>query len=123
MGWRHKAEERLVVVGTIRSDRVVRKDFEADDRLPLSCPWEVLPPQRGLKPDSNPTGIDRCGEDAVSTTPPQLDRTVTRGQVSRVSTLSPRPSSGWRAGRLSQRATLFLLWVGLVTVSYTEGKS
>ena len=34
-----------------------------------------------LKPDSNPTGIDRCEEDAVPTDPPRLDRTVTSANV------------------------------------------
>ena len=34
-----------------------------------------------LKPDNNPTGIDRCGEDAGPTAPPRLDRTVTCANV------------------------------------------
>ena len=56
MGWRHRAEKRPVLVGTIRSDRVVRKDFEADDRLPLSCMREVLPPRRVAQARQQPNG-------------------------------------------------------------------
>ena len=62
-----------MVVGTIRSDRVVRKDLEADDRLPLSCPRGSCRRDGWLKPYSNPTGIDRYRENTGSTTPPRLD--------------------------------------------------
>ena len=62
MGWRPSGRANVghfqcslttgpVVVGTIRSDRVVIKDFATDDYLPLSCPREVLAP--GLPIRSN----------------------------------------------------------------------
>ena len=56
MGWRHRVEKRPVVVGTIRSDPVVCKDFAADDHLPLSYPREVLVPRRVVQARQQPNG-------------------------------------------------------------------
>ena len=56
MAWRPRAEKRPVVVGTIQSDRVMRKDFAADDHLPLSCPQEVLPQRRVAQARQQPKG-------------------------------------------------------------------
>ena len=44
-----------------------------------------------LKPASNLTGIDRCGENAVPTAPPRLARTVTIGTIrpDRIATTGP----------------------------------
>ena len=45
-----------MVVGTIRLDRVVRKDFAPDDHLPLSDPREVLLPRRVVQARQQPKG-------------------------------------------------------------------
>ena len=57
MGSTYRVEKRPVVVRTIRLDRVVCKDFAADDHLPLSSLRQVLSPRRVAQARQQTNGI------------------------------------------------------------------